>query len=192
VLSALILKPQVAFLVPFALLVSGYWRVVLAWLAVSVPLAIVTLLATGTAVFHHISQSLHAVSGVPGPIQSSLLRQLPLPMAIIGIVLVLAASALILWRGRGSGPSHRRRPDQQHPDQPLRQLLRPLGAGARRLVDPSLEPAALAEGRDPRNVRAPLRRAHLAACHAALPVRMAGLSGNAGNAGPESTGGGSY
>jgi hypothetical protein len=26
-------------------------------------------------------------------------------MAIIGIVLVLAASALILWRGRGSGPS---------------------------------------------------------------------------------------
>jgi hypothetical protein len=104
-LSALILKPQVAFLVPLALLVSGYWRVALACLAVSVPLGIVTLLATGTAVFHHISQSLHAVSGVPGPIQSSLLRQLPLPLAIIGIILVLAVSTLILWRGRGSGPS---------------------------------------------------------------------------------------
>ena len=104
-LSALILKPQMAFLVPVALLVSGYGRVVLAWLAVSVPLGVVTLLATGTEVFHHISQSLHAVSGVPGPIQSSLLRQLPFPLAVIGIVLVLAGSTLILWRGRGSGPS---------------------------------------------------------------------------------------
>ena len=104
-LTALILKPQLAFLVPVALLVSGYGRVVLAWLAVSLPLALVTLLATGTEVFHHISQSLHAVSGVPGPIQSSLLRQLPFPLAVIGIVLVLAGSTLILWRGRGSGPS---------------------------------------------------------------------------------------
>jgi hypothetical protein len=104
-LSALILKPQVAFLVPVALLLSGYWRVVLAWLVVSVPLAIITLLATGTAVFHHIWASLHAVSGVPGPIQSSLLRQLPMPLAIVGMVLVLAISTLILRRGRASGPS---------------------------------------------------------------------------------------
>jgi hypothetical protein len=105
VLSALILKPQIAFLVPLALLLSGYWRVVVAWLAVSVPLAIITLLATGTAVFHHVSQSLQAVRGVPGPIQSSLLRQLPLPLAVIGIVLALGAAAYILWRGRGGGPS---------------------------------------------------------------------------------------
>ena len=105
VLSALILKPQIAFLVPVALLVSGYGRVVLAWLAVSVPVAVITLLAVGTGVFHHISQSLRAVSGVPGPIQSSLLRQLPIPLAAIGIVLVLVVSALILWRGRGSDPS---------------------------------------------------------------------------------------
>jgi hypothetical protein len=104
-LSALILKPQMAFLVPVALLVSGYSRVVLAWLAVTVPAAVITLLVVGTGVFHHISQSLHAVSGVPGPIQSSLLRQLPIPLALTGIVLVLAVSALILWRGRGSGPS---------------------------------------------------------------------------------------
>jgi hypothetical protein len=104
-LSALILKPQMAFLVPLALLVAGYWRVFLAWLAVSVPLAVITLLATGTAVFHQISQSLQTVRAVPGPIQSSLLRQLPLPVAAIGIALVLGASVFILWRGRGSGPS---------------------------------------------------------------------------------------
>jgi hypothetical protein len=104
-LSALILKPQMAFLVPLALLLAGYGRVFLAWLAVSVPLAVITLLATGTAVFQQISQSLQTVRAVPGPIQSSLLRQLPLPVAVIGIALVLGASVFILWRGRGSGPS---------------------------------------------------------------------------------------
>src|SRR5438132_14378627 len=86
-LSALILKPQIAFLVPVAFVLSGYGRVVLAWLAVSVPLAIITLLAVGTAVFHHILQSLQSVSAVPGPIQSSPPRQPPFPLAAIGIVL---------------------------------------------------------------------------------------------------------
>jgi Glycosyltransferase family 87 len=104
-LSALILKPQIAFLVPLALLLAGYGRVFLAWLAVSVPLVIVTLLATGTAVFHHMSQSLNLVSGIPGPIQSSLLRQLPLPAAAVGIAVVLGASVVVVRRGRGSGPS---------------------------------------------------------------------------------------
>jgi len=105
VLSMLILKPQIAFLVPLALLLAGYWRVFLGWLAVSVPLAGITLLATGTGVFHQISRSLHTVSGVPGPIQSSLLRQLPLPVAAFGIAAVLCACGFILWRGRGGGPS---------------------------------------------------------------------------------------
>jgi hypothetical protein len=104
-LSVLILKPQIAFLVPPALLLAGYWRVALAWLGVSVPLAVVTLLATGTEVFHQVSQSLHLVSGVPGPIQSSLLRQLPLPAAIIAIAAVIGVSIFTLWHGRGSGPS---------------------------------------------------------------------------------------
>ena len=105
VLSAIILKPQIAFLVPLALLLAGYGRVFVAWLAVSVPLAAVTLLATGTEVFHEMSRSLHTVSGVPGPIQSSLLRQLPLPVAAVGIALVLGVCVLSLWRGRGCGPS---------------------------------------------------------------------------------------
>jgi hypothetical protein len=45
------------------------------------------------------------VSGVPGPIQSSLLRQLPLPAAIIAIAAVIGVSIFTLWHGRGSGPS---------------------------------------------------------------------------------------
>ncbi len=104
-LSVLFLKPQIVFLVPLALLLAGYGRAVLSWLAVSMPLAIVTLLATGTTVFHQISQSLHLVRGIPGPIQSSLLRQLPLPVAIFGIVVVLGVSIVTLWRHRGNGPS---------------------------------------------------------------------------------------
>ena len=104
-LSALVLKPQMAFLVPLALLAAGYGRVFLAWLAVSVPLAVITLLATGTGVFHQVFQSLQTVRAVPGPIQSSLLRQLSLPVAVVGMALVLGASVYILWRGRGSGPS---------------------------------------------------------------------------------------
>jgi hypothetical protein len=104
-LSALILKPQVAFLVPLALLLAGYGRVFVAWLAVSVPLAAITLMATGIGVFQQMSHSLQTVSNVPGPIQSSLVRQLPLPLAALGITAVLGASVLILWRGRGRGPA---------------------------------------------------------------------------------------
>jgi len=104
-LSALILKPQIAFLVPISLLLAGYGRVFVAWLAASLPLAMLALLATGTAVFQHVLQSLDFVKGVPGPIQSSLLRQLPLPVALIGIAGVLGMSAFVVWRGRGNGPS---------------------------------------------------------------------------------------
>lgn len=104
-LAALMLKPQIAFLVPVALLLGGYWRVVLAWIAVSAPLAILALLATGTGVFQQVFRSLQLVRGVPGPIQSSLLRQLPVPAAVVAIGLVLGVSGVIIWRSRGSGPS---------------------------------------------------------------------------------------
>src|SRR5207245_10015663 len=77
----------------------------LAWIVGSLPLAVVTLLTTGTAVFHHILQSLDSVKDVAGPIQSSLLRQLPLPVALVGIACVLGVSGFIVWRERGSGPS---------------------------------------------------------------------------------------
>ena len=104
-LSALILKPQIAFLVPLALLVAGYGRVFIAWLAVTVPLAAVTLVATGTGIFQQVSSSLQIVKGVSGPIQSSLVRQLPLPLAAIGIAAVLGVSVVILWREHGREPS---------------------------------------------------------------------------------------
>lgn len=104
-LSLLILKPQVAFLVPLALLLAGYGRAFLAWFVATVPLVAIGLLATGVGVFQQASRSLHAVSDVPGPIQTSLLRQLPLPLAVAGIAVVLGVAIVILWRNRGGGPS---------------------------------------------------------------------------------------
>ncbi len=104
-LATLMLKPQIAFLVPIALLLAGFWRVVVAWLAVSAPLAALTLLATGPGVVHQVLRSLEAIRGVPGPIQSSLLRQLPLQAAIVAIGLVLGVCGIVIWRSRGSGPS---------------------------------------------------------------------------------------
>ena len=99
------LKPQIAFLVPFAILLGGYWRMFLAWLGVTAPVAIATLLGTGTGVFQQIFKSMQLIRSVPGPIQSSLWRQLPPAAAIVAVGVVLGISALILWRSRGRGPT---------------------------------------------------------------------------------------
>ena len=104
-LAALMLKPQIAFLVPFAILLGGYWRMFLAWLGVTAPVAIATLLGTGTGVFQQIFKSMQLIRSVPGPIQSSLWRQLPPAAAIVAVGVVLGISALILWRSRGRGPT---------------------------------------------------------------------------------------
>jgi hypothetical protein len=104
-LAAISLKPQAAFLVPLALLVAGYGRVFLSWLGATAILAGVGFLAVGTSVFHNISESMALVHGIPGPVQISLERQLALPIAVVAIAAVVSASAIILIRLRGQGPS---------------------------------------------------------------------------------------
>src|SRR5207249_4602679 len=99
-LAVVFLKPQAAFLVPVALLLAGYWRVFVSWLGVSALLTAIGLLVVGTSVFHHVMQSLADVQGIPGPVQISLGRQLPLPVALIGILLVLAVSVWVVRRAR--------------------------------------------------------------------------------------------
>jgi hypothetical protein len=103
-LALIFLKPQLAFLVPLALLLAGYWRVFLAWLAVTAALAGIALIAVGTAVFHQVIESLARVHGIPGPVQMSLERQLPLPAAAVGLLLVAAISVIVItrWRQRGA------------------------------------------------------------------------------------------
>src|SRR5690348_15216017 len=47
VLSLIVLKPQLALLVPLCLLVSGRWRIFLAWFAASAGIGVVALLMLG-------------------------------------------------------------------------------------------------------------------------------------------------
>jgi len=105
VLALIFLKPQLAFVVPLALLLAGYWRVFLSWLAVTAVLAIIAIVAVGTSVFHHVMESLARVHGIPGPVQMSLERQLPWPLAAAGLLLVVGIAVVVIWRWRGVGPS---------------------------------------------------------------------------------------
>ena len=105
VLALTILKPQAAFLVPLALLTAGYWQVFLSWLGASLMMAGVGLLAVGPSVFSKAAESIAIAQGVPGPVQMSLERQFPLPLALIAISAMLATAALVAWRTRSHGPS---------------------------------------------------------------------------------------
>ncbi len=51
-LTALVFKPQVAFLVPFTLLVTGYWRTVLSWAVGSAGIAAIAVATTGLDGMH--------------------------------------------------------------------------------------------------------------------------------------------
>jgi hypothetical protein len=104
-LALIFLKPQLAFLVPIALLLAGYWRIFLAWFAVTAALAGIALISVGTSVFHQVIESLARVHGIPGPVQMSLERQLPLPVAAVGLLLVAAISVVVIVRWRAAGPA---------------------------------------------------------------------------------------
>ena len=104
-LGLIALKPQLAFLVPIALLIAGYWRVFLGWLAVTGVFLISALLAVGPSIVHQVTESLARVHGIPGPVQMSLERQLPVPVAAVGMVIVAAIALVIIRRWNGAGSS---------------------------------------------------------------------------------------
>jgi hypothetical protein len=106
VLATVSLKPQIAFLVPVALLLAGHWRVFLSWLGATAVLVAISVLAVGTQAFEHLRQSLALAAGVPGPIQISLLRQAP--SLIIGVTAIVVVSGLFLfasWRASRQPPA---------------------------------------------------------------------------------------
>ena len=102
-LGLIALKPQLAFLVPIALLIAGHWRVFLGWLAVTVVFGGSALLTVGPPVIHQVSESLAIVHAIPGPVQMSLERQLPMPVAAIGMAFVVVAALVIIRRWRAAG-----------------------------------------------------------------------------------------
>jgi Glycosyltransferase family 87 len=106
VLATLSLKPQIAFLVPIALLIAGHWRVFLSWLGATTVVVAMSLLAVGTQAIDHIRQSLVLAAGVPGPIQVSLLRQAPSVVIAVSAIIVVAGLFLFAsWRATEQRPA---------------------------------------------------------------------------------------
>jgi len=96
VLAVVSLKPQIAFLVPLALLAAGHWRVFLSWLGATGVIAGVSLLAVGTQAIRDVRHSLSLAAGTPGPIQVSLLHQLPWPLLSAAAVVAVAGLFVIV------------------------------------------------------------------------------------------------
>jgi hypothetical protein len=100
VLAASFLKPQAAFLVPVALLLSSQLRTFIAWLSASAVLAVVALLAVSWSAVQNIAASMAVAGGIPGPVQMSLLRQLPLPLGLAGATLAVGVFVVVAIRSR--------------------------------------------------------------------------------------------
>lgn len=105
VLGLLAFKPQVALLVPFALLLAGYRVVFVGWIVGTIPLVVVSWLAVGTAGITGIEASLRLAQGLGGPLQISIWHTVAIPwMAVLAGLLALVLSLLIAYRNRGAGP----------------------------------------------------------------------------------------
>ena len=105
VLALSALKPQVAVLVPFALLLAGYRRLFVGWIVATILLVVVSWLAIGTAGLTGIEASLRLAQGLGGPLQISIWHTMPIPwLAAPAALLALALSLFIAFLNRGAGP----------------------------------------------------------------------------------------
>ncbi len=109
-LTVLVFKPQVAFLVPVALLVIGRWRTVAVWLTGSALIVTVALVTTGINGLHDYANRVSDASATPP--QFFVPTQLTLGGLFGHGVLTLAVTALLValtiaaaFRHRGEGPT---------------------------------------------------------------------------------------
>ncbi len=109
-LSLLVFKPQVAFLVPVALLVIGRWRTVAVWAAGSALIAVIALISTGIDGLHDYANRVSDASATPP--QFFVPTQLTLGGLFGHGVLTLGVSALLValtiaaaYRYRAEGPA---------------------------------------------------------------------------------------
>jgi hypothetical protein len=104
-LALMAVKPQVALLVPPALLLAGYRRTVLAWAAGVIPLAAISWWAIGpTGVFHY-RQSLAIAYKFPSLQLETLASVFSGGPAVPAMAALAGAVALLVaWRSRGRGP----------------------------------------------------------------------------------------
>ena len=105
VLSLIMVKPNIALLLPLMLLVAGWWRVFVAWFVTSVALAFVSLATLGTSGLvdfvnvnltlfeetYHLNFSLEVILG----------SRIAWAVAV---VVILALALIASWLSRGGGP----------------------------------------------------------------------------------------
>jgi hypothetical protein len=109
-LTVLVFKPQVAFLVPLALLVIGRWRTVAVWLTGSALIAVVALVSTGINGLRDYANRVSDASATPPqffvPTQLTLggLFGHGLLTLTVGALLVALTIAAV-YRYRGEGPA---------------------------------------------------------------------------------------
>jgi hypothetical protein len=109
-LTVLVFKPQVAFLVPLALLVIGRWRTVAVWLTGSALIAVIALVSTGISGLHDYANRVSDASATPP--QFFVPTQLTLGGLFGHGVLTVAISAALValtlaaaYRYRAGGPA---------------------------------------------------------------------------------------
>jgi hypothetical protein len=106
-LSLIVLKPQVALLVPLCLLVSGHARTFGAWLAASVLIGLVALALLGPDGVARYRDVLAQTQGPAWDITRRYAISGPLglgPLVNVVQVVVLGLTVLAAWRARGGGP----------------------------------------------------------------------------------------
>lgn len=100
VLSVMVLKPQVALLLPLALFVAGYRRTVLAFLLLTVPLAVLSLLQQGVVGIRYWQASSALVYQLNGLRLHSLIWLLHGTGAPVIVLAAIALTVVIAWRAR--------------------------------------------------------------------------------------------
>jgi hypothetical protein len=104
-LATILLKPQVAFLVPVTLLVAGYWRVVCGWALVSVPAALLSLVFMGSSGVQYFRQASALAVSMIGSRQVTVLNATGSPtVALVGALLAAGIALAVAFRSRGRGP----------------------------------------------------------------------------------------
>lgn len=99
-LTGLVLKPQVALLVPLVLLLAGYRRAFLSFLLTTVPLAVLCLLQQGSAGIAYWKAATSVVYKLPGLRLHTLIFLLHGTGASVIVIVTLAITVLIAWRAR--------------------------------------------------------------------------------------------
>jgi alpha-1,2-mannosyltransferase len=109
-LTVLVVKPQVAFLVPVALLVIGRWRTVAVWLTGSALIAVVALGTTGIDGLHVYANRVFDAAATPPqffvPTQFTLAGLFGHGVLTVGIAgLLVALTIAAVYRNRDAGPA---------------------------------------------------------------------------------------